>query len=204
MINLDEIKNITFDIKSYIKYRFIRMTNWEDVFENLMQELAYSFSKWSGNTYVGKENDEELKMVYQDFFENIYLLIDSLEKNKHKIMNIEAKFINSIKYNGKVYRYLGYGDSTDKKRKQYIKPVYNDVYVSWSKNEENQYLESKLYGKITKLYCEIPNEKYGLDLEKFQDFINSSFACEFYISKGTEREVIFPTIEEYIYEIKYV
>ena len=204
MIDLEEIKKITLDIKSYTKCRFVRLTDWKEIFEKMIYEIAYAMSKWSGNTYVGKEKDKELEKVYQSFFESVYSLIIIFDKNKDKTMFLENKFVDSIKYHGKVYRYLGHGDSIDKRKKYYIKPIYNDIYVSWSKNEDNHYLESKLYGKITKLYCDIPNDQYGLDYERFQDFINNSLKEEFYISRGRETEVIFPTIEEYIYDIKYM
>ena len=78
-------------------------------------------------------------------------------------------------------------------------------YAKYASNTVwNYYLESKLYGKVTKLYCDIPSEQYGLDFEKFQEFINNNYDEGFNISRGNETEVIFPTIEKYIYDIKYM
>ena len=64
--------------------------------------------------------------------------------------------------------------------------------VSWNKEEENAYLLSKLYGPVTKMTCVITEPLYGIDLEILK-------CC-----RGTEREVIFPTIEKYITEIDYL
>lgn len=204
MIDLEDIKKITDDINSYIKYRFVRIANWQELFEKLMCEIAFSMSEWSGNTYVGDEKDKKLENVYQAFFESLYMLIDFLHERKDKIMIEEQNFINSIRYSGKIYRYLGYGNCQDKRINSYIKPNFSSIFVSWSKNRESSYLESKLYGRKTRLYCEIPHKHYGLDYECFQEFLHHQYECDYYISRGEEREVVFPTIEEYVYKIEYM
>lgn len=79
----------------------------------------------------------------------------------------------------------------------------NDIFVSWSKNKEISYIESKLYGCMTRLYCNIPPNMVGFDLEGFQEFYNNKFASKIWIARGEEREVVFPTIKEMIYRIEY-
>ena len=120
----------------------------------------------------------------------------------NRLSSLEKEFLKNIKYNGKLYRYLGNGNPINKKK--IIEPIYNDIYVSWSKEEKNSYIESKLYGKMILLYCDTSNKHFGIDLERFQEFYNKTFKESFYISRGNEREVVFPTIKETIYDIKYL
>lgn len=63
-------------------------------------------------------------------------------------------------YTGKVYRYLGNKFQPEK----IVKPSYDNIYVSWSKHPQNDYIESKLGGNITWLSCEITAPRYGIDL----------------------------------------
>lgn len=52
-------------------------------------------------------------------------------------------------------------------------------------------MRSRHYGPVTKITCEIAAPMYGIDLE--------CLGC----SRGSEKEVVFPTVEQYIIEIKY-
>lgn len=56
---------------------------------------------------------------------------------------------------------------------------------------------------MTRLYCNIPPNMVGFDLEGFQEFYNNKFASKIWIARGEEREVVFPTIKEMIYRIEY-
>ena len=73
-----------------------------------------------------------------------------------------------------------------------VKPSYDNIYVSWSKHPQNDYIESKLGGNITWLSCEITAPRYGIDLEAIKS------------SRGNEAEVVFPTIKECVTEIRYI
>lgn len=203
MNNLIEIEKTSMYIKYYCSKRFIEKMNHLQLFSELLEYIAYSMYNWSSNTYVGIRKEEKEQKIYQDFFEQVCFLIDTLENNKENNISLENEFLHSIKYNGKIYRYLGYGNPKDKNRNKHVVPQYNNIYVSWSKNENNSYLDTKLYGKKTKIKAYINNNAYGLDLEEFQNFINNKFEHQLLISKGQEREVVFPTLEEYIKEIIY-
>ena len=61
-----------------------------------------------------------------------------------------------------------------------------------------------MYGKITRQYGLIPEDNYGIDIEKFQEFYNKHFNKNAYIAKGKEREVVYSTIEKDIYNIEYI
>ena len=56
---------------------------------------------------------------------------------------------------------------------------------------------------MTRLYCNIPPNMVGFDLEGFQEFYNNNFASKIWIARGEEREVVFPTLKETIYRIEY-
>lgn len=53
-------------------------------------------------------------------------------------------------------------------------------------------MQSRHYGPVTKIICEIAAPMYGTDLE--------CLGC----SRGSEKEVVFPTVEQCITEIKYL
>ena len=195
-----EIIKVTQYIKYYIDNYSIIENERLNLFEELCFHIAYVLREWSGNTYVGIEKEKVKKNIFQNFFILLNDLINYLTKNKTS--SLESEFLKYIKYNGKLYRYLGTGNPVDIKMS--VKPIYNDIYVSWSKEERNAYIESKLYGKMTILYCDTLNKYFGIDLEGFQEFYNKIFKDNFYISRGNEREVVFPTIKETIYDIKYL
>ena len=203
MIDLKLIQESSIYIKCYSLKRFRDELIYEEYFEELLIRVGKVLSQWSGNTYVGQRKEDNEMEIFQDFFESLSKLIELLEENKNKLFKLEKQFLFSIKYNGIVYRYLGYGSSINKNRHKKIIPEYNNIFVSWSKNSKNSYLESKLYGIKTKIILEIPDRAFGIDIEGFQEFINEELDCNFYISRGEEREVVFPTIEEYVIEVKY-
>lgn len=93
-------------------------------------------------------------------------------------------------YQGVLYRYLGHSEPSDSRK--CVRPQYNKIYVSWSKNKGNKYLESKLYGVKTLLACNVNYPYFGIDLSAFG------------MSRGNEREVVFPTIEETMTSIKFI
>lgn len=196
----DDIINVTQYIKYYIDNYSMIENERINLFEELCFHIASVLHEWSGNTYVGIKKEKTKKNIFQNFFILLNDLINYLDKNKTS--SLESKFLKYIKYNGKLYRYLGNGNFINKKK--IIKPIYNGIYVSWSKEEKNSYIESKLYGKMTLLYCETSSKLFGIDLEGFQWFYNKTFNNNFYISRGNEREVVFPTIKETIYDIKYL
>ena len=72
------------------------------------------------------------------------------------------------------------------------KSQYNNIYVLWSKQPQNHYIENKLYGTMTLLTCKVDEPYYGIDLEVFG------------VVRGQEAEVVFQTIKETITEIRYI
>ncbi len=199
---MKEIDAVTNYIMFYIENRYSNELIDEKLFKELCCYIADSLSYWSGNTNVGCKKDKSEEKIYQEFYDGLSILIDYLSDNEDKLMQIEKEFIKSIKYNGKVYRYLGYADPLKCKKK--INPIFNDIWVSWSKEKYNSYLESKLYGKKTRLYCDIKDGYYGIDLENFQKYCEKVLCKECYISRGKESEVVFPTIKELIYNVEYI
>lgn len=98
---------------------------------------------------------------------------------------------DKVLYRGSLYRYLGHGSAKCNTNNR-IEPQFNNIYVSWSKNPKNYYIESKLYGTMTLLACKIDEPYYGIDLEAFD------------VIRGKEAEVVFPTIKETITEVRYI
>lgn len=178
------IKEGTRNIKSYHEYR---KQNPEDVY--FLRDVYYDIKKitsfWTGKTYVGSKKTKQIKKAFQDFYQAFYELLIAFKTNAfNSISKIEKSLANDLLYQGNIYRYLGHGDCQETHKK--IKTKYNDIWVSWSKEPENSYLESKLYGEYLKLYATIENNMYGIDLEALG------------VSKPNEKEVVFPTIRETI------
>ena len=155
------------------------------MFMELCKDIGEIRSFWTGHTYIGCPKNEAVKIAFQSFFEELMRLLLDM-KNSRK--SYETRVASKCLYRGKVYRYLGNDHPTD----AVVRPIYDSIYVSWSKEPKNDYLLSKLYGTITWMSCEINAPFYGIDLD--------ALGC----SRANEHEVVFPTIEECITEIKYI
>lgn len=154
---------------------------------NLLDENIIEILKtWTGNTYLGQPKDKKLNKAFSNFYSALLNLLLEMEKEK---WNPE---IRKMLYQGTVYRVLGSGYSKDKYKQ--IVPQYNSYYVSWSKNKDipTAYMQSKLYGPLTKIEAEITGDYYGIDLTAFG------------VSMNDENEVVFPTIKETILDINYI
>lgn len=175
------ISEATENIKVYRKFS----ERIPDMLLELGDDIGAVCRFWTGSTYVGSPKKEEIKNAFQLFFENLMELLLSMHESE---LDFEKRVAKAMLYRGTVYRYLGHNYVTD----EVVVPAYDNVYVSWNKEEENAYLLGKLYGPVTKMACEIAEPLYGIDLEVLE-------CC-----RGTEREVVFPTIEECITEINYL
>lgn len=64
------------------------------------------------------------------------------------------------------------------------------------------YIESKLYGLKTWMKVEIKALDFGIDIEGMQKMFEKLTDEEHSITRGEKREVVFPTIEDYIMNVK--
>lgn len=186
--DIPEIVKAVDEATNNISVYYDSTDNSANALENLYEDIREVCNFWTGKTYVGDRKDDEIAQVFQNFFETLMKL---LFKMKDSEKNYESKFANALLYQGKVYRYLGYCSSRDIKKKP-IQPKYNEIYVSWSKEPKNGYIESKLYGKMTWIEAEIKPPYFGIDLEAIGS------------SKGNEKEVVFPTLKDCVTNIKYI
>lgn len=156
--------------------------------ETLDNNIITVLNNWVGSTYVGKRKEKVLKRAYQAFFEALYEWLFCLKRIPDEDIQ---QFVGDALFQGTLYRYLGYGDCEDNIEER-IEPIYDKYYVSWSKKEKNSYFESKLYGMITHITCELKNMHYGIDLNAFG------------MGREHEQEVVFPTIKDTITNVKYI
>lgn len=110
MSNTDILK-VTQYMKYYIDNYSIIENERINLFEELCFDIACVLQEWSGNTYVGIKKEKKKKYIFQNFFICLNDLINYLTKNK--ISFLESEFLKYIKYNGKLYRYLGTGNPID-------------------------------------------------------------------------------------------
>ena len=196
---MDTIKSTSF-IKEYQKNKKRRPFN-KHYFEMLCDNICEVLLEWCGKTWVGQEKSDETKNAYQNFFEAFNNLIYYFEENIDKLNYLEKDFLEKVAFRGNVYRLLGSNNHLNNSK---IRPLFNTIFVSWSKNKENFYLESKLYGPITRLYCQIEKPNFGIDIEGFTDFYHHHISDDVMIARGNEREVVFPTIRKTIIYIEYL
>lgn len=154
----------------------------------LMSNIAEVISNWTQYTYVGKRKNKKLQDAYQSFYGNLFNFLLFFQYNSCDFYSELAK--ESL-YQGKLYRYIGHGSSIDDIYAK-IQPEYDDIYVSWSKNNRNKHLEEKLHGTITVVTCDVQDNYWGIDLKPL------GHVCE------GEDEVVFPTIKETIKDISYI
>lgn len=156
-------------------------------FSYIVDEIKEVCGFWCGSTYVGQRKSKNIENTFQCFFNQFMDFLISCKSSKYLF---KRNFAKKVLYQGKIYRYLGYGDLQVVKPFA-IKPEYNEIYVSWSKEPKSSYLEGKLYGKITWLEAEIKSPYFGIDL----DAMNSS--------RGKEKEVVFPTLKDCVTKVEY-
>lgn len=184
MMEIYRVKKQIQSVGKKLKTNNITYDDFELIFDNVSQTLNY----WTGHTYIGQEKGKFIKKVFQAFFEELYnFLFICRELDNSELQKIADKAL----YRGILYRYLGHG-LIEGNISNRVEPQYNDIYVSWSKQPQNSYIESKLYGTMTLLTCRIDEPYYGIDLEVFGAV------------RGNEAEVVFPTIRETIKDIKYI
>lgn len=178
------IKGIGEATNNIVNYRH-SLNVTEKRFCELIEDVQAVCDFWTRNTYVGVPKETAEKEAFQKFFSELMQLL--LEMKKSGTI-FERRIAANMLYTGKVYRYLGNKFQPEK----IVKPSYDNIYVSWSKHPQNDYIESKLGGNITWLSCEITVPRYGIDLEAIKS------------SRGNEAEVVFPTIKECVTEIRYI
>lgn len=178
------VQGITEATQNIIQYRNDEKSSQESLLL-LGEDIGAVCDFWTSKTYVGRPKTKVIREAFQAFFMELMNLLLLMKDSKK---DYEVRVAEAMLYQGTIYRYLG----NNYPSKKVVIPQYNEIYVSWSKEPENDYIESKLYGSVTWISCEITEPLYGIDL----DVIGSS--------RASEHEVVFPTIEEYITEIKYI
>ena len=163
-------------------------------FMNIINAICY----WTGSTYVGSKKHPELEKAFQSFFVALYDLVLAFKMVDNPVFQ---KCADMILYRGMVFRYLGHDSCMESKGN--VEPNFNDIYVSWSKQPDNPCIESKLYGTMTWMSAEIQEPYYGIDLDGLEKAINCLVGIECRFTRGNEQEVVFPTIEECVTEVKY-
>lgn len=185
--NAEKIHRVANQIKNINKLLGLGYTSgvqWETLQHNIHNVL----DNWTGCTYIGHRKEKVLKKAYQAFFEALYEWLFCLKKISDEDIQ---RFVSAALYQGTLYRYLGHGSSQDDTEEK-VEPIYDKYYVSWSKKKYNTNFKCKLYGTITHLTCKVDNMYYGIDLSAFG------------VVKGTEQEVVFPTIKETVMNVEYI
>ena len=176
----DQIKNCT---KKVIA-NHLTLNEYNMLIDNICTILSF----WTGSTYIGREKDKRYIKSFQMFFDELMDFTLACKDSDNEDLQELAEM---VLFKGTLYRYLGYAsDLIDPSTK--IEPRYDNIYVSWSKNKRNSYIEQKLRGIMTLLTCEVKEPYYGLDLTPFG------------VVRGDEEEVVFPTIENTIINIEYI
>ena len=184
----DEYEKIAIEVDKATKSIIETLEN--NIDENVVENIFQVCSFWTKHTYVGRKKDAKVQKSFQLFFEKFMDLILAIRDKQIDCDGDCREAFSELLYNGVVYRKLGHGDSEN--CKHIIKPEFDNIYVSWNKEKENEYLDTKLYGPVTLLTAEITEPYYGIDLEKLG------------VCAGEEREIVFPTYEKFIKDIEII
>lgn len=184
----DEYEKIAIEVDKATKSIIETLEN--NIDENVVENIFQVCSFWTKHTYVGRKKDAKVQKSFQLFFEKFMDLILAIRDKQIDCDEDCREAFSKLLYNGVVYRKLGHGDSEN--CKHIIKPEFDNIYVSWNKEKENAYLDTKLYGPVTLLTAEITEPYYGIDLEKLG------------VCAGEEREIVFPTYEKFIKDIEII
>ncbi|MCR5833005.1 MAG: hypothetical protein K6G36_03720 [Candidatus Saccharibacteria bacterium] len=193
MLNDKMMEKVEFATKAVAYYRAHRIQEGEKIiefFDELKEYIRDVVSLWVGETNIGVPKTAPVEQVFQSFYTELMALLLMLKNNTNSLTDAEKTFTEALLYRGKVYRYLG---RKDIKIRKPIMPMYNSVYVSWSKRKElTSYAKSKYRGVKTLLSAEIL-EDYGIDLDYFD-----------LVQQKTENEVVYPTNKKAILSIEFV
>ena len=141
-MDYNTLQMYTIAVKAYMEQRK-KLVVRDDFFEILCEGIAGFLAYWTDNTYVGNKKTSAETAIFQEFFRSLNSLVTLLKDEKISPTKEERELVNSLVYNGKVYRYLGYSSPTKKK---HIEPIFNDVYVSWSKNKRTYVGVNRAFG----------------------------------------------------------
>ena len=203
MNNVGEITKCEKCIRKYIKERLQREYD-EDLLNKVCRKIWGILEDWTGSTYVGKKKDLREERAYQKFFQSLHDFLEFLSQNGSNLHQREKTLAEFMMFRGTVFRYLGFGYSLDAIGKKHIDPINRDIYVSWSKSEKNQYIENKLYGPKTWIKAKIKEPEFGIDIQGFELWRKTWFQEDCVITRGNEKEVVFPTFKKNIVEIVYL
>lgn len=201
MINTVKLSEYKKYVRKYMKERLQRKFDSDSLME-ICGGIDSILLDWTGNTYVGRKKEPIVEQAYQDFFELIHDFLVFCSQNKGTLDEMEISLAEFMIFRGTVYRYLGTSDSRNYRKKKRVDPVYNSVYVSWSQSEKNSYIESKLYGPRTWMKAEIREPEFGIDIHGFELWCEKWIGDSSFITRGEEKEVVFPTMKKCIVEIK--
>ena len=177
---IEEINRTANQIKTFGK-RLSRGSFEYEKLELLYENICEVLRFWTGYTFIGHKKVNPLKQAFQRFFENLMEFICICQGVNIDFFN---EFANKALFQGTLYRYLGHISYTN--NDIIIDPIYDEIYVSWSKNPNNIEVKRKLKGTKTLIICEVSGDYYGIDLSVFG------------VVKSDEAEVVFPTIESTI------
>ena len=161
----------------------------------LFDNITVILNMWVGDLYVGVPKETNIKNAFQLFFQQFYKI---LLKGKYSSNEKMKKLANKCLYKGVLYRYIGYCgvDGIDKPP---IEPIYNDIWVSWSKQDVRNlpYLHNKFYGTKTLLICNTI-ERAGIDIAEYNKIFDIGRIT------GKEVEVVYPTLKDTIKSVDYI
>lgn len=189
--NMEQVELATEAIDKYIEYRENKSFQ-KSLLCELCHCISIGISIWCGHTYIGEQKDPNELLIYQGFFYKLSILICTIERNSARSDQEELRFLESIKYNGTIFRYLGSSNHSNHDR---IYPIPDSQYVSWTKDKDMiyPYISQKLYGPITLISYNIGENDFGIDLTGFYEYCRSDEIRVLWDCREFENEVVYHT-----------
>ena len=183
----DDIQIVIREIELFCKKNAERMHRYDYII--LQKNISTILKYWCGYSLVGNEKSFKLKRAYQNFFTKLQNFLIQAKAGLHGRKNKKIA-VDALCNNRTIYRYIGHN-----KNNLYCRPIclrFDDIFVSWSKTEANSNITNKLKYPYYLLSCFVPEDMYGIDLSAFD--IHQIYE--------KEHEIVFPTREKLITEIK--
>ncbi|WP_455533018.1 hypothetical protein [Roseburia inulinivorans] len=171
MVDVHEVSAQLNALTNSIQNSTVFMSDCDIVLSNVKDVLSIL---WVDSCSVGHRKNDIKCNAFQAFFVALHKFLLQCRDSENLLLQALA---SRALYQGVLYRFLVLPDKVHDVE-------YNDVYVSWSKRDDNVYFSKHIHGYGLWLSCDVRDDYWGIDLSAFD------------IDKNDEQEVVFPMVEE--------
>ncbi len=183
------------NIKTYIALIETNNQRRKPFFKELLLQIYITKNHWCNHT-VRYEKPPKIKEAFNAFFDQIILLMKTIEKTK-KALHIEKKFLRSTKYIGLLHREIGYPHNKKVPKDFKLELKYDNSFCSWNANADVHKISRMREGDKynIRITAKSMDNNYGFYITGFNRFFNKVFSKK-YGNIHNEDEVVFKMQKE--------